>query len=89
MIQFQRLGFIEHLNLRRSNIAFILRTDAHDYAQKGGFVAQEEVFKANIDKLLLEIDNLKKQLRPDQLDTANKISGIASALLSGFSLLHK
>lgn len=88
MVQFERFGFVEDLNLRHSHIMFILRTDAHDYAQKGGFVAQEEVFKANVEKLMLEIDNLRKQLTPDQLETANKISTISAAIFSGLSLFR-
>ncbi len=89
MTQFQRFGFVEDLNLRRSHLSFILRTDAHDFAQKGGFAIQDEIFKANIEKLGFEIDNLKKQLGPDKLDTLNKISSIASALFSGLALLPK
>lgn len=89
MIQFQRFGFIEDLNLRRSFLSFILLTDAHDYAQKGGFVVQDEIFRANLQKLDLEIDILKKQLGPDKLDTLNKISGIVSALFSGLALIPK
>lgn len=89
MTQFQRFGFVEDLNLRRSYLSFILRTDAHDFSQKGGFAIQDEILKANIEKLGFEIDNLKKQLGPDKLDTLNKISSIASALFSGLALLPK
>jgi glutathionyl-hydroquinone reductase len=89
MVQFQRFGFIEDLNLRHSDIHFILRTDANDFAEKGGFAIQDEIFKANIEKLGFEIDNLRKQLAPDKLDTLNKISSIASALFGGLALLPK
>ena len=89
MVQFQRFGFIEDLNLRHSDIHFILRTDSNDFSQKGGFVIQEEIFKANLDKLEFEIDVLRKQLSPDKLDTVNKISSIVSALFGGLALLPK
>lgn len=89
MVQFQRFGFIEDLNLRHSYLSFILLTDAHDFAQKGGFAIQHEIFKANIEKLGFEIDNLKKQIAPDKLDTLNKISSIAAALFGGIALLSK
>lgn len=89
MIQFQRLGFIDDLNLRNTYLSFVLRIEAHDFVQKGGFAIQEEIFKANIEKLGFEIENLKKQLSPDKLDTLNKISAIASALFSGLALLPK
>ncbi len=84
--QFQRFGFLEDLNLRQSSVSFTFRIDAHDYAQKGGFIGQEEIFKSNIEKLLLEIDHLKKELIPDHLEKLNKISSIASAIFSGLSL---
>lgn len=86
MVQFQRFGLIEDLNLRRDFINFILLTDAYDYAQKGGFIDQEGIFKSNIEKLLLEVDNLKKQLSPNQLESANKISAVASSIFSELSL---
>lgn len=88
MVQFERFGLVEDLNIRRAHLSFILRVDAHDYAQKGGFSAQEEVFKSNVEKLILEIENLKKQLAPNHLETANKISSIASAIFSGLTLFQ-
>lgn len=63
--------------------------ELHDFANKGGFAIQEEIFKANLDKLEFEIDLLRKQLSPDKLDSLNKISSIASALFGGLSLLPK
>lgn len=63
--------------------------EANDFLLRGGFVAQEELLETNINKLLLEIDNLKKQLGPDQLETVNKLSSIASAVFSGLSLFSK
>ena len=84
---FERLQFISQLNIRRDSVHLILQVEAHDFILRGGFTTKEELFENNIEKLLLEINNLKKQLTPDQLDTANKISGIASAILSGLSLI--
>lgn len=89
MYQFERYGLIENLNLRHSYLSFILRLEAHDYLQKGGFVAQEEIFKANVEKLLIEIDVLKKELAPKHLETANKITSIGSAILAGLTLYRK
>ncbi len=86
---FQRIGFIEELNSRRVAIHLILRVEANDFLLRGGFVAQEELLETNINKLLLEIDNLKKQLGPDQVETVNKLSSIASAVFSGLSLFSK
>lgn len=86
---FQRLGFIAELNNRGTAIFLIVNVEATDYLIRGGFTAQEELIESNINKLLLEIENLKKQLAPNQLETINKLSAIGSALLSGISLFKK
>lgn len=86
MNQFQRYGILEDLNLRHNHCSFVLLTEAHDYVRQGGFTIQEEVFKGNIEKLMLEVENLKKEIAPDHLESINKISGIASAILSGLSI---
>ncbi len=83
---FERHGFIEDLNARKVAIFLILRVEANDFLLRGGFVAQEELLEANINKLLLEIDHLKKELGPDRLETVNKLSSIAAAVFSGLSL---
>lgn len=87
--QFDRFGFISDLNLRVSYFSLVLHTEAHDYKQKGGFQTQEEIFKANLEKLAWEIENLKKEVAPKHLDTLSKIATIASTLISGLTLYKK
>lgn len=82
MQYFERIHFLEKLGINRRGVSLILLTKAHDFYLKGGFGIQEEIFKANIERLGFEIDNLKKQLSPDKLDRLNKISSIASALFA-------
>jgi len=89
MTYFERIGVLKELGLNRRGVHFILLTEAHDFYLRGGFTFQEEVLEANIKKLVLEVDLLKKQIGPDQLDRVNKISSIASALFAGLSLLPK
>lgn len=86
---FQRIGFIEELNARRVAVFLILRVEASDFLLRGGFVEQEEILESNIKKLLLEIKDLEKQVSPHHLETVNKVSSIASTILSGLSFLHK
>lgn len=86
---FERIGLIEELNCRRVATFLIVNAEAHEFVLRGGFLAQEEVFETNIAKLILEIENLKKQIAPDHLDTVNKISSIASAILGGLTLFKK
>lgn len=87
--QFTRYGFIEDLNLRSNAIHFILLLDAVDYKERGGFTMQEEILEANINKFLLEIEKLKNELEPKYLETANKIAGVGSTIISAISLFKK
>jgi len=83
---FERLGFLEDLNCRQSNIFLTLKIEANDFFLRGGFIGQEVLLKSNIEKLLLEVEHLEKQLGPNNLETVNKLSTIASAIMSGLSL---
>lgn len=87
MSQFQRYGFIYNLDIRTYHFSFFLKIEAHDFLRQGGFIASEEIFKANIEKLGYEIDKLKKDLPQDLLETANKISAISSTIIAGLSLI--
>lgn len=59
---------------------------AHDLLRNGGFVGQEMILKANIEKLGMEIDKLSDELSTSQLDTAHKIASIGSAIISALTL---
>ncbi|MFA6201417.1 MAG: hypothetical protein WC679_13530 [Bacteroidales bacterium] len=60
--------------------------NAHDYILHGGFVAQEEILKANIEKLGLELELLSKELEPKLLDKAEKIASLAHNILTALRL---
>jgi hypothetical protein len=82
--QFQRLGFISDLNMRYSALSFCLHLEASDFKNRGGFYAQEEVLKLNLEKLLLEIENLKPNF-PDKLEN---FTSIASNIVSCLGLIN-
>jgi len=44
------------------------------------------LLQAHIEKLVLEIDNLKKELTPKHLETANKIAAIAGSIATALGL---
>lgn len=67
-------------------VRIVITYKAHDILSHGGFTAQEEILKANIEKLDMQLQYLAKQLGPDYLETANKISSIGSAILGALSL---
>ena len=87
MEYFERLNFIELQLNNWAGISYYFRQEAIDFLGRGGFVAQEDIFENNIEKLLLEIDNLKKELAPDKLDTINKLTSIGNSILSGLNII--
>lgn len=85
--QFIKMGFLENKGEFMGGGIFITTTlDAHDFLSHGGFYAQEEILKANINKLGLELEALSKELGPNFIEQANKISSIASNIVSFLSL---
>lgn len=63
-----------------------LKAEFFDFVRHGGFTAQEELLQANINKLLLEIESLKKDLSPNLLEKANKIASIAGSIATALGL---
>lgn len=64
-----------------------LTVNAYDLVRLGGFIVEEEILKANIEKLGLEIDLLSKRLSPDLLDSVQKLSSISHSILSALSFI--
>lgn len=69
------------------NLSSILRivptVEAYDMLKLGGFSAQEELLKANIQKLDLEIDLLCKELTsPQLLEKAQTIASLGRSIIN-------
>ena len=79
---------IELLTIESTNdgMTVTISAKAYDMHTHGGFTAQEELLKANINKLGYELDVLSKELEPKHLEKAEKISSIAMAVLSALTL---
>lgn len=59
---------------------------AHDFIGHGGFVAQEELLRNNIEKLELEIRMLSKELEPKYLDRFEKIMSLGNSIVGALKL---
>lgn len=83
--QFERLGFISNLNLRRNVTSFflIVHVDALDFKNRGGFLVYEYELKMKLEKMALEIDNLSKSF-PEK---ASVFTNIAADIASCLSLI--
>ena len=80
LYQFERLGLLESVGVGFHSLEFVAKAELHDFYLRGGFTVKEELLEKNIEKLMYEIDVLKNDLAPSQLDTANKIGSIAQGI---------
>lgn len=85
---FEEFEKLDLLSIESTNdgITVTISAKAYDMHTHGGFTAQEELLKANINKLGYELDVLSKELEPKHLEKAEKISSIAMAVLSALTL---
>ena len=60
--------------------------DLFDFFNHGGFVAQEELLRANLEKLNLELLKLSKDIEPSKLETINTITSIAGNIATALEL---
>lgn len=80
--QMMRMGLLEDVSHNGFNFYFVVRAEAHDYYRHGGFKAQEELLTKNIQKLILELE----QLKPDMPERAGLIAGIAGNIAAALGL---
>jgi len=88
LTQFERKGLLRELNISRYSISLTLNTDAHDHLNRFGFYAIEQIFHAQLEKLGIELDELKQDTTSEkQLEKINKMSSIIGTVIAGISLL--
>ncbi|MCB6971852.1 MULTISPECIES: hypothetical protein [Butyricimonas] len=87
--QFCRLGLLSKGVVSSNSISVVVNVEAHDFLSRGGFTAQEEILKANINKLGLELESLSKELEPKFAEKASTIMTIANNILSVVGFLER
>nr|DAU24362.1 MAG TPA: hypothetical protein [Caudoviricetes sp.] len=82
LMQFQRLGLISDLNMRRHSpqIYFVLYLEALEFSDKGGFQMQDEMLKLTLEKLKLEVEQLSKDFPEKALTFSSILSNISTVL---------
>ena len=83
--QFELLGLCEVMRNIGGRVDVSLNAEAHDMVLHGGFVAQEELLRKNIEKLELEL----KSLEPSLLGKVETISNIAANIATALGLFVK
>ncbi len=79
---FSRKGLLEYQAFMGGEMLINFKMEAHDFAQHGGFVAEEEMLGIQFEKLLTEVKALKSQIGQDKFD---KITGIMTAITAYYS----
>ncbi|MDR2002123.1 MAG: hypothetical protein LBQ74_03760 [Prevotella sp.] len=77
---FENLGFFEQTKMLGGIIRFRMLVPAFDFFAHGGFTAQEELLKKNLEKLILEIETLKPSMPAKAETLTSIISNITTAL---------
>jgi hypothetical protein len=79
---FESIGLIDQDKFLDGGVMIETLIPAHDLVSHGGFTAREELLTRNIERLLAEIESLKKIL-PEKVETITAIiAGITDGLAS-------
>lgn len=73
-----------------NNYGHITKTaDLYDFCRHGGFTGQEEILKANLEKLNSELIILSSKLEPSQVERIKNITEIASSVATFLNLIFR
>lgn len=86
--QFREMGLIQVTYFTGYGARIHVQAKAMDLYRHGGFIAEEEILKGNIEKLGLELETLSKQLTPNHIEQASHLSQIAAAIMQGLTLFQ-
>jgi hypothetical protein len=85
--QFVRLGLLEIASeLSEEQCHIVLRADLYDFYRHGGFVAQEEILRANLEKLNYELLKLAEEINPSAVRQIDAITKIAASVATALRL---
>lgn len=88
MSYFHEIGFVRFMaGAQDTGGRISVLIPAMDFFRQGGFEVQDNILRANVKKLLLEIEALEKELSPKALDTAEKIASIGNSILSALRFI--
>ena len=88
MNQFEELGLIKKTDYVGNKACIDIQIKAMDLYRHGGFTAEEELLRNNIEKLGMELDLLSKQLAPKFVEKASQLAQIGGAIMQGLTLFR-
>ena len=88
LIQFVEKGLLRKVANNGSYFLLSVSADIYDFFNHGGFVAQEEILRANLQKLDYELTKLSQEIEPSLTDRISKITTIAASIATTLSLFR-
>lgn len=86
LIQFMENGLLRKATDCGSYFFISISANIYDFFNHGGFIAQEEILRANLQKLDYELTKLSQDIDPGLTDRVVKITGIAASIATALSL---
>jgi hypothetical protein len=88
--QFNKIGLLSYMTGISGNSFYIhVTASLFDYYNHGGFVAQEEILLANLQKLGYELEILSKEANPNLLERIGNITEIAASVATALGLFRQ
>lgn len=79
-------GLVSIKDVYRGTFEVVITSRVDELLSRGGYTARELLLKANLEKLSKELDLLSNKLDPSLLDTAEKLSKLASSVTAALGL---
>jgi hypothetical protein len=81
------LGLLEKAKeFTEEQCLIVIRADIYDFHRHGGFIVQEELLRANLEKLNYELLKLAEDIDPSAVRRIEIITGIAASVATALRL---
>lgn len=84
--QFQTLGLVSNYKPLHGIHSFNVSAKLHDFRSHGGFHAQEEILKGNLEKLGYELEILARDANPSIVKKATELLQLSTAIFQALQL---
>lgn len=89
LLQFKEKGLLSSVSIMTGGLAYIGKSaNIYDFYSHGGFIAQEEILRANLEKLDYELMKLSCDIDPRFSSRVERITGIAAYVATALSLFR-
>lgn len=88
LLQLEELGLLRKVKSHGTSFLISISANIYDFFNHGGFVAQEELLRSNLQKLDYELTKLAQEINPGLTDRVTGITGIAASIATALGLFR-